>query len=142
VGRSWRFHASYNKKAYQTSIYVFAFDGGDSKMDALEILRRAIACVFDSWERLPSAISKFRITGVLDTAHDRYTLTHVDFDGERYRSHLLAQLEIRGDKIWILTDNTEDGIATELVSAGIPKDKIVLGYFSPRMRELGDFAVA
>ena len=111
-------------------------------MDTLEDLRCAIARVFRSWEEFPTSLSKFRITGVMDTTHDRYTLTHVDFDGERYKSHLLAQLEIRDGKIWMLTDNTEEGIATELVAAGVPKDRIVLGYYSPRMRELGEFAVA
>jgi hypothetical protein len=111
-------------------------------MDILEGLRCAIAKVFRSWEQYPTSLSKFRITGVMDAEHDRYTLTHIDFDGERYKSHLLAQLEIRNDKIWILTDNTEEGIATELVGEGVPKNRIVLGYYSPSMREQGDFAVA
>lgn len=111
-------------------------------MEPIEDLRSAIARVFRSWEEFPSAISKFRIVGVTDLAHDRYTLTHVDFDGERYKSHLLAHLEIRNDKIWILTDNTEEGIASELVADGVAKDRIVLGFYSPEMREMGDFAVA
>jgi len=68
-------------------------------MDTLEWLRGAIALVFRSWEEFPSAISKLRILGVMDPARDRYTLTHVDFDGERKKSHLLAQLEIRDSKI-------------------------------------------
>lgn len=41
----------------------------------------------------------FRIAGVVDTAHNRYTLTHLDFDGDRYKSSLLASLEIRGNKM-------------------------------------------
>ena len=111
-------------------------------MGSIEELRGAIARVFRSWEAFPSALSKFRIVGVLDVAHDRYTLTHVDFDGERYQSLLLAHLEIREGKIWILTDNTEEGLATELVAEGVSKDRIVLGYYSPEMREMGEFAVA
>jgi hypothetical protein len=111
-------------------------------MDTLDGLRSAIARVFRSWEQYPTSVSKFRITGVMDTTTDRYTLTHVDFDGNRYRSHLLAQLEIRDNKIWILTDNTEEGIAAELVNEGVSKGQIVLGYYSPAMREQGDFAAA
>jgi len=108
---------------------------------AIEDLRSAISRVFASWEALPSAISKFRIVGASDTIHDRYTLTHVDFDGERYKSHLLAHLEICDGKIWILTDNTEEGIGSELVAERIPKDHIVLGFYSREMRAMGDFAV-
>jgi hypothetical protein len=111
-------------------------------MEPINNLRAAIARVFRSWEEYPSAISKFRIEGVMDTARDRYTLTHVDFDEERYKSHLLAHLEIRDNKIWILTDNTEEGIATELVAEGVSKEQIVLGFYSPEMREMGEFAVA
>lgn len=108
----------------------------------VENLRGAIAKVFRSWEDFPGAISRFRITSVMDVAQDCYTLTHVDFENRRYKSNLLAHLEIRDSKIWILTDNTEEGIATELVEAGIPKSFIVLGYYPPVMREMGEFAVA
>ena len=51
-------------------------------MDTVESLRSAIARVFHSWEEYPSAISRFRIDGVMDTARDRYTLTHVNMEGE------------------------------------------------------------
>ncbi len=83
----------------------------------------------------------FRIVGVMDTSHDRYTLTHLDFDWDRYKSHLLAHLEIRDGKIWLLTDNTEDGIAPELVAKGIGKDQIVLGFYSSELREADEFAI-
>ena len=76
----------------------------------------------------------------MDLSHDRYTLTHLDFDGDRYKSSLLAYLELRGGKIWILTDNTEDGIASELVAAGVAKNQIVLGFYSVALREAGEFA--
>ena len=111
-------------------------------MEPIESLRDAIARVFRSWEDFPGPAAKFRIVGVMDTTRDRYTLTHVDFDGERYKSRLLAQLEIRDGKIWVLTDNTEEGVATELVAAGISKGAIVLGFYSPAMRDMGEFAAA
>lgn len=84
--------------------------------------RRAIAETFRSWEMLPNpAVSKFRFVGVSDTANNRYTLLHVDHEGDRYDASLLAHLEIRAGKIWILTDNTEEGVATDLLRFGIPE---------------------
>ncbi len=110
-------------------------------MATVERLREAISRVFHAWEEYPNpALSLFKIVGVMDTSHDRYTLTHLDFDGDRYKSHLLAYLEIRDGKIWILTDNTEEGIAPELVAEGVGKDQIVLGFYSPALPEAGDFA--
>lgn|GEM_PF-1289207 len=107
-----------------------------------EELRTAIAEAFRSWEEYPDPVlSHFRIVGVSDTNNDRYTLMHVDHKDDRYRSSLLAHLEIRDNKIWILTDNTEEGVATDLVREGIPKSQIVLAFYSPSLREMGEFAV-
>lgn len=39
-------------------------------------------------------------------------------------------------------DGTEDGIANELVQAGIPKEDIVLGFHEPDVRPYTGFAVA
>jgi hypothetical protein len=51
-------------------------------------------------------------------------------------------VEIKGDKIWIQQDGTENGVAADLVAAGIPRDQIVLGFKSPQSRTLTHFAVA
>ncbi|MEN8221606.1 MAG: element excision factor XisI family protein, partial [Pseudomonadota bacterium] len=38
-------------------------------------------------------------------------------------------------------DWTEDGIATELLKAGVPNNEIVLGFRNPKKRPLTEFAV-
>ena len=43
---------------------------------------------------------------------------------------------------WIQQDGTEDGIATDLMVAGIPKERIVLGFKRPESRKYTEFAVA
>ncbi|MEG4068432.1 XisI protein [Microcoleus sp. Pol11C2] len=45
-------------------------------------------------------------------------------------------------KFWIEEVWTEDGIATDLVRAGVPKEDIVLAFHEPGMRQYTDFAVA
>jgi hypothetical protein len=37
-------------------------------------------------------------------------------------------------KVWVQRDDTEDGVTYELVAAGIPKDKIVLGFHPANVR--------
>ena len=111
-------------------------------MDTVRELRQAIIEVYNSWEKLPSAISRFRIVSAIDEKHDQYVLQHVDDKEGCFQSRLLAHLEIRNGKIWILTDNTEEGIGNELVALGVPKDKIVLAFYPPAVREMGEFAVA
>ncbi|USR93219.1 XisI protein [Phormidium yuhuli AB48] len=46
-----------------------------------------------------------------------------------------------GDKVWIHQDGLEDGIADELLNAGIPQDKIVLGFHHPDLRPYTGFAI-
>ena len=53
----------------------------------------------------------------------------------------LLDLDIIDGKIWIQRDGTEDGIATDLLAAGIPKDKIVLAFYSEEIRQHSEFAV-
>jgi hypothetical protein len=112
-------------------------------VDPLETLRQAIVRVFDEWEAYTSGpLCTVRVVPVVDRQHDRYVLQDVDPSGNRLRSRTMAHLEIRDGKIWILTDNTEAGIATELVAAGISKTSIVLAFYPPSVREIGEFAAA
>lgn len=45
-------------------------------------------------------------------------------------------------KVWVQRDGTEDGIANELVQAGIAKEDIVLGFHKPAVRPYTGSAVA
>jgi hypothetical protein len=62
-------------------------------------------------------------------------------DGYRIYGSLL-HIDIIDDKIWIQHDGTEEGMAQELVNAGISKDCIVLGFKSMERRKLTEFAVS
>ena len=105
-------------------------------------LRHAIDAVFASWERFLERSPTLCAVPVVDAARDRYLLLMVDTTGSKYESRLLAHMEIRNGKIWVLTDNTEYGVGTELVEAGIPPSQIVLAFYPPEVREIGEFAVS
>ena len=53
---------------------------------------------------------------------------------------MYVHLDVREGMIWVQVDNTEPGIADELVELGIPKDKIVLGFQAPFKRKFTEFA--
>ena len=80
---------------------------------------------------------------VLDEASDTYLLIVNGWkDGYKRQHGIILHVEINDGKIWIQADGTEDGIAQALVDAGVPTDRIVLAFKSPRMREYSEFAVA
>ena len=49
--------------------------------------------------------------------------------------------DIRADKLWIQEDQTEAGLASELVEMGVPKEAIVLAFHAPYKRPYTGFAV-
>ena len=50
-------------------------------------------------------------------------------------------LQLCNAKIWIQFDDTEEGIATDLMKVGVSKDDIVLGFRHPKLREYKGFGV-
>jgi hypothetical protein len=79
---------------------------------------------------------------LFDDNQQRYVLLRVDWEKEKYIHYLVTHLEIIGGKIWILKDNTEEGVATDLLEAGVPKEHIVLGFKPPTVRPYTEFAAA
>lgn len=47
----------------------------------------------------------------------------------------------RNGKVWIEQGGLEEGVAQELVEAGIPKEDIVPSFFRPERRKFNEFAV-
>ena len=79
---------------------------------------------------------------LFDTTHDNYLLIDAGWDGVRRIHHIIAHLRLRNGKIWIEADNTDTAIVQHLLDAGIPKESIVLAFYSPQKRPLTEFAVA
>ena len=79
---------------------------------------------------------------VFDEAADVYLVVVEGWQDARRLHGCLVHVEIKGDKIWVQQDGTEDGVVGDLLAAGIPKDCIVLGFKSPQSRALTQFAVA
>jgi hypothetical protein len=55
---------------------------------------------------------------------------------------MTVYVRLRDGKFWVEEDWTEEGIATALLTAGVPKEDIVLAFHEPKMRQYTDFAVA
>ena len=53
-----------------------------------------------------------------------------------------VHVRLQNGKIWIEQDWTEDGIATDLLRAGVPREDIVLGFCEPELRSETEFAAA
>ena len=78
---------------------------------------------------------------VFDRERDHYLLMTVGW--HKHRVHgCVIHIDIIDDKCWVQHDCTETGVAFDLVAAGIPKDRIVLAFKSPKIRPLTGYAIA
>jgi len=111
-------------------------------MDPLNVYRDAVERVLAVYTQLPYAHGDLRCEALFDREHDRYALVTVGWNQGKRVHFVLAHLDIIEGKIWIEKDNTEDGVAPELVQAGIPKSHIVLAFRPPEVRKQTEYAVA
>jgi XisI protein len=77
---------------------------------------------------------------IFDDEHSRYQVIAIGWEGFKQLLHTTAYVEIKDDLIWLHADNTDYGIAEEFVRQGIPKNRIVLGFQPPTMRQYTDYA--
>jgi XisI protein len=78
---------------------------------------------------------------VCDEKHDHYFLHRIGWEGVKRVWNTTLYVRIRNSKFYIEIDWTEEGIATELLAAGVPKEDIVLAFHHPSKRPYTEFAV-
>jgi hypothetical protein len=82
------------------------------------------------------------IMPVFDDEHNQYVLFKIGWTKNGRLHHITKHVRLRDGKFWIEEDWTENGIATYLVSKGVPREEIVLAFHPPEVRPLTDYAVA
>ena len=110
-------------------------------MDSLNAIRDIIEKTLHKHAEIPYSVGDIQAQTVFDRTRDHYLLVSVGW-GKQCRVYgTVAHIDLVGDKIWVQKDGTEEGLAHQLVQAGIPKDKIVLGYRIPEIRKHTGYAV-
>ena len=78
---------------------------------------------------------------IFDSERDPYLLIYLGWEQKQFVYGTIVHIDIKGDKVWIQRNNTEINLADRLVEQGIPKHKIVLGFYSPFLRQASGYAV-
>jgi hypothetical protein len=111
-------------------------------MDKLNTYRRLVKRCLEDWE---AYIKRARHNGIeirhiFDETNDHYLLLYLGWDKDRRVWQPALHVRLREGKIWVEVDETEEGIATALVRAGVPREDIVLAFHPPELRHLTEFA--
>lgn len=110
-------------------------------MDSLTFYREIIKDLITEYGQEDPGIGDIEVETIFNEENDHYALVYTGWDGHHRIHGDVLHIDIRGGKIWIQHDGTYIGVAKRMVERGVPKDKIVLGYKSPSMRELTGYAV-
>jgi hypothetical protein len=105
-----------------------------------QLIKRILSEYVELCNRRPSQeIETFLI---VDELKSHYIWMNIGWQKDERVSGMTVYVRIKDGKFWIEEDWTEEGIATELICAGVPKEDIVLAFHEPKMRQYTDFAVA
>ncbi len=92
-------------------------------------------------EHVPS-VGQIESIPVFDEHSDHYLLVDFGWDRTGRVYTVILHLQLKNGKVWIVRDGTEEGIAYNLLEAGIPQEEIVLAFYRPERRAVTEFAVA
>jgi XisI protein len=111
-------------------------------MDTVNRYRQLLQKILTDYTQVPYAHGDIQFETIFDRESDRYLVVILGRENIRRVHSCLIHADIIDGKVWIQRDGTEEGIASELIKAGIPKEHIVLGFRSPERRKLTELAVA
>ncbi len=113
-------------------------------MDKLIRYRQTIKNILTAYDERANRSSKkkYETCLIFDETHDHYLWMSVDWVKQKRINNTHVHIRIKNEKIYIEEDWTEEGIATELLREGVPKEDIVLAFYDPETRKFTEFAVA
>jgi hypothetical protein len=108
----------------------------------LNTYQSIIQQLFNSYIEFLGETDDIQLETIIDTQNHHYLLVEVGWQNGRRIYGTLLHIDIIDQKLWIQQDGTEEGIADELVTLGIPKQQIVLGFKPSDRRRVTEFAVS
>ncbi|MCI0576525.1 MAG: XisI protein [Chloroflexi bacterium] len=106
----------------------------DKLVDYRNLIKRSLSKYAELANRPPTDSLETHI--IFDEERDRYLLLRTGWWGKKRIRSVVVYARLYEGKIWIEEDWAEDGVATELMAAGVPKDDIVLAFRHPEMQPL------
>lgn len=109
-------------------------------MDAVTRYPEIIKRLLSEYAAIKPAVGEVEVELVFDDERQHYELMQCGWIGLKRIHGSVVHIDIKGDKVWIQHDGTNDRVAERLVADGIPRDHIVLGFHAPYKRPLTPFA--
>ena len=79
---------------------------------------------------------------ICDKEKHHYLLVRVGWDNKKYIHHCVLHFDIKGEKVWLQKNNSDQLIADELMAYGVDRQDIVIGIDPEFVRPHSGFAAA
>ncbi len=110
-------------------------------MDKLDLYREKIKTILDEYAQYKYSYGEIDIEKIYDIQRDHYQIISIGWNDQTRVYNPIMHLDIKNEKIWIQENITEVDIATELIEMGVPKSDIVIGFHTPKVRQLTGFGL-
>jgi XisI protein len=110
-------------------------------VDKLELYRSIVIEILTKYAQYNPSYGQVEIEQIFDRDRDRYQLLAIGWNQQNRIYGTTIHLDIQNEKVWIQQNTTEFDLASDLVERGVPKQDIVIGFHTPKMRQLTGFAV-
>jgi hypothetical protein len=110
-------------------------------MIQLDRYRMIVRRLIEEYAGYKPSRGDIRTEAVVDREHDHYEVMQVGWEGHRRIHGSIIHIDIRDGKVWIEHNGTDALLTDELISAGIPKEDIVLGFHPADVRPLTGYGV-
>lgn len=111
-------------------------------MDPMNQWLQALERILVDHAAVPYSHGDIRSEVIIDRDRGKYVLIDIGWQGVERVHGALVHVDVIDGRFWIQYDGTEEGIATQLLAAGVPRDRIVLAFKHPTLRKYSDFAAA
>lgn len=78
---------------------------------------------------------------IADKEKHHYQLLRLGWAHDRFHHSCRFHMDIKGGKVWVQVNNTEEMIGDELVKKGIPAKDIILAFHPERVRKHTGFGI-
>ncbi len=110
-------------------------------MDKLDKYRTCIIELIKNRAKESNYLGDVIVNTIIDKEGDHYILCVDGWHNHKRIYGHVYHLDIRNSKVWIQFNSTEIDIAEELVTMGIDKKDIVIGFHEPTKRKYSEYSV-
>jgi hypothetical protein len=103
-----------------------------------QLIERILTHYIELCNRNPNRILETFL--IADRAQGHYIWMNLGWQNGDRTTGMTVYIRLKANQFWIEEDWTENGIANDLLAAGVPKEDIILAFHEPQMQPYTGFA--